>query len=152
MNAKKIMVLLVATCSLQLTAITSTMTHRTMGTSPLLYRMMDYSKRQTCFEIAPIFSGMYDATRVNENIILNGKNSLVFDQQGNGDLNPVWLNLMSNNTLADYNSTVTFSPTLTQSGALFHWYSDFDNMFVDVRTALVQTKTKIAINEVGGGN
>ena len=60
--------------------------------------------------------------------------------------------LMSNNTLADYNSTVTFSPTLTQSGALFHWYSDFDNMFVDARTALVQTKTKVAIEEIGGGN
>ena len=151
-NRKKLIALLVATCSSQTFAITSTMTHRTMGTSPLLYKMMDYAKQQTCFEIAPIYSGMYDATRVNENIILNGQNSLVFDQQGNGDLNPTWLNLISNNTLADYASTVTFSPMLTQSGALFHWYSDFDNMFVDARTALVQTKTEVAISEVGGGN
>ena len=87
--------------------------------------MIDYSKKQTCFEVAPIYSGMYDATRVNENIILNGSNSLTFDQQGNGDLNPTWLNLISNNIFADYASTVTFSPSLTQSGALFHWYTQF---------------------------
>ncbi len=151
-NKKKLMALLIAVHSWQLTAITSSMTHRVMSTSPLLYKMIDYSKRQTCFEVEPIFSAMYDASHTNENIILNSKSSLAFDQQGNGDLNPAWLNLMSSNTLADYSSTVTFSPTLTQSGALFHWYDQYDNMFIDLRTALVQTKTEVAIDEVGGGN
>lgn len=145
--------LLLLTIPMQIAASSSNMTHRVMGTSTLLYKMMDYSKHQICFETAPIFSSMYDIPHINSNIILNGKSSLVFDQQGNGDLNPTWLNLMSNNTSADYYSTVTFTPSMTQSGALFHWYDQLDNdMFFDIKTALVQCKSEVAITEVGGGN
>ena len=129
------------------------MTHRVMSTSPLFYKMIDYSKHQTCFEVAPIFSSMYDSSHVNQNIILNGKNSLFFDQQGGGDINPMWLNLMSNNTLANYKSTVTFTPRFTESGALFHWYDQSDsNVFIDIKTALVQCKSEIKISEIGGDN
>ncbi len=150
---QKLTALVVLTNSMQISAITSNMTHRVMGTSPLLYKMMDYSKHQTCFEVEPIFSSMYDAPHVNSNIILSGKSSLIFDQQGAGDLNPTWLNLMANNTSANYYSTVTFTPKLTQSGALFHAYDQFDNnIFFDAKTALVQCKSEVAINEVGGDN
>lgn len=149
----KLAALVVLTSSAQLSASSSNMTHRVMGTSQLLYKMMDYSKHQICFETAPIFSSMYDPAHVNSNIILSGKSSLIFDQQGGGDINPTWLNLMANNTSADYYSTVTFTPSMTQSGALFHWYDQLDNdMFFDVKTALVQCKSEVAINEVGGGN
>ena len=150
---KKATLLAMVTCSSQLSAITSNMSHRVMGTSPVLYRMMDYSKHQACLEVEPIFSRMYESSHVNNNIIIDSKNSLIFDQQGGGDINPTWLNLMSNNINADYKSTVTFTPNLSQSGALFHWYDQFDNnLFFDVKTALVQCKTEIEINEVGGGN
>jgi hypothetical protein len=151
-KTNKLALLFLLTCSIQISAVTSNMTHRVMGTSPLLYKMIDYSKHQTCFEIAPIFSSMYDSSHVNSNIILGGKNSLLFDQQGEGDINPVWLNLMSNNSLANYNSTVTFTPTLSQAGVLLHWYDQYDNIFFDVKTALVQCKSEVEINEVGGGN
>ncbi|MDP3788142.1 MAG: hypothetical protein Q8Q60_02345 [Candidatus Chromulinivorax sp.] len=152
-SIKKIITLFLLANVINIAAITSNMTHRVMGTSQLLYKMIDYSKYQTSFEIAPIFSSMYDAPHVNSNMILSGKSSLIFDQQGTGDLNPTWLNLMSSNTSADYYSTVTFTPKLTQSGALFHAYGQFDNdMFFDAKTALVQCKSEIEINEVGGGN
>lgn len=151
--SKKITTFFLLAQALQTSASSTTMTHRVMGTSPLLYKMMDYSKQQQCFEVAPIFSSMYDASHVTSNIILNGKTSLVFDQQGTGDLNPAWLNLMANNTSADYYSTVTFTPSMTESGALLHWYDQLDNnMFFDVKTALVQCKSQIAISESGGGN
>lgn len=149
---KKLIELLLIFNVVSISAITSNMTHRVMGTSPLLYEMIDYSKRKTCFEIAPIFSTMYDPAHTNANMILNGKTSLVFDQSGGGDLNPAWLNLMANNTVADYYSVVTFTPSLTQSGALFHWYDQYENMFIDIKTALVQCRSEIAITEDGGGN
>lgn len=133
-------------------SISSTMSHRTMSASPLLYRMIDYRKHQSCYEIEPIYMSMYDQEHTMEYLMPQGKQTLKFNQQGLGDINPAWLNLMSNNTFANYNSSVTFTPSLTQSGALLHWYKHFDNMFIELKTALVQCKSEIAINELGGGN
>ncbi len=133
-------------------SISSTMSHRTMSASPLLYRMIDYTKQQSCYEIEPIYMSMYDQEHTMEYLMPQGKQILKFNQQGLGDINPAWLNLMSNNTFANYNSSVTFTPSLTQSGALLHWYKHFDNMFLELKTALVQCKSEIAINELGGGN
>ena len=149
---KKVALFVLLTSSLQLSAITSNMTHRIMSTSPLLYKMIDYSKRQTSYEIEPIFSSMYDSQHTISNLTPLGKQTLTFDQQGQGDVNPTWINLMSNNTQANYNSQVTFTPNLTESGALLHWYNKFEKTFIDIRTALVQCKSEIEINEVGGGN
>jgi hypothetical protein len=149
---KKLIFMVLLVCSLQITAITSNMTHRVMSTSPLFYKMIDYSKRQISYEVEPIFSSMYDAQHTVANLTPLGKQTLVFNQQGTGDINPVWLNLMANNSLANYNSRVTFTPTLTQSGVLLHWYDQFDRAFIDIKTALVQCKSEIEINEVGGGN
>jgi hypothetical protein len=136
----------------QVRAISSNMTHRTMSASPLLYRMIDYSKRQNCYEIEPIYMSMYDQEHTIANLTPGGKQTLQFNQQGLGDVNPAWFNLMSNNTLANYNSHVTLTPSLTQSGALFHWYDQYDNMFLEIKTALVQCKSEISIEEIGGNN
>lgn len=140
------------TSSSQLTAITSNMTPRVISTSPLFYKMIDYSKRQTSFEVEPMFSAMYDSQHTISNLTPSGKQTLIFDQQGNGDVNPMWMNLMSNNLLADYFSTVTFTPKLTQSGMLFHFYDQFETTFIDIKTALVQCKSQIEVTEIGGGN
>jgi hypothetical protein len=136
----------------QVTAISSNMTHRSMSGSPLLYRMIDYAQPQNCYEVEPIFMSMYDQEHTIANLTPGGKQTLQFNQQGLGDVNPAWFNLMSNNTLANYNSHVTLTPSLTQSGALFHWYDQFDNMFLELKTALVQCKSQILIEETGGGN
>ncbi|MBV8660634.1 MAG: hypothetical protein JO129_00600 [Candidatus Dependentiae bacterium] len=149
---KKLTLFLLLATTPQIWGMSSTMTHRVMGTSPLLYRMMDYSKQQLCFEVEPIYSKMYDSAHVNEYLILNGKSNLSLNQQGNGDINPTWLNLMSNNTLANYNSTISFDPFLSQAGALLHFYDQYDNYFIDVKTALIECTTQIKLSEVGGGN
>ncbi|MBP6869421.1 hypothetical protein KBC04_00845 [Candidatus Babeliales bacterium] len=149
---KKSIIVVMVIASSQLSAITSNMTHRVMGTSPLLYKMIDYSKKEISFEVEPIYMGMYQNQQVITNIMPFGKRTLEFDQQGKGDINPVWMNLMSSNDSANYSSLVTFTPSLTQSGVLLHWYDNFDNMFIDIKTALVQCKSEIAMTEVGGGN
>ncbi|MGZ6251044.1 MAG: hypothetical protein ACXWL2_03385 [Candidatus Chromulinivorax sp.] len=143
---------IIATQFCQGSQISSTMTHRTLASSPLLYKMIDYSKKQRSFETEPLYVSTYDASRINQNIILGNKQTLIFDQQGQGDFNPSWINLMANTQQANYTSQVTFNPKLTQSGALFHWYDEFDKLFIDIRTALVQTKSQVLIQEVGGGN
>ena len=150
-NLKKLMFIIFVTQT-QLSAISSNMSHRTMSASPLLYKMIDYSQQQNCYEIEPIYMSMYDQTHTMANLMPNGKQTLQFSQLGTGDINPAWFNLMSNNTLANYSSQVTFTPSLTQSGALFHWYDQFDTMFLELKTALVQCKSDITITEIGGGN
>lgn len=149
---KKSTLFILLTSSLQLSAITSNMTHRIMSTSPLLYKMIDYSDRQMSYEIKPIFSSMYDTQHTVSNLIPQGKQTLTFDQQGLGDINPTWLDLMSNNSLANYNSKVTFTPKFTEAGALLHCYNQFDTAFIEIKTALVQCKSEIKIDEIGGGN
>lgn len=149
---KKLIISLLFLSSFQLAAITSNMTHRIMSTSPLLYKMIDYSKHEVSFEAEPIYMNMYQNQQAISSMMLSGKKTLEFDQQGNGDFNPMAMNLMSINENANYNSQVTFTPSMTQSGMLLHWYDNFENMFIDVKTALIQCKSEIAITEVGGGN
>jgi len=128
------------------------MSHRVMSTSPLLYKMINYSNRQISYSAEGIFSSMYDNQHTIANLTPEGKQTLTLDQQGTGDINPFWINLISNNSAADYNSDVTFTPKLTEAGALFHYYSQFEKTFIDVKTALVQCKSEVTIDEVGGGN
>lgn len=149
---KKLIISLLFFASFQITAITSNMTHRIMSTSPLLYKMIDYSKQEVSFEAEPIYMNMYQNQQAISNMMLSGKKTLKFDQQGNGDINPMAMNLMSINQDANYSSEVTFTPSMTQSGMLLHWYDNFEHMFIDVKTALIQCKSEIAITEVGGGN
>jgi hypothetical protein len=151
-KTNKLALLFLLACSIQISAITSNMTHRVMSTSPLLYKMIDYSNNQTSYELEPIFSAAYDTAHINENIMLNGESSLLLNQQGNGDINPYWLNLISNNGAANYNSILTFTPSLRQAGVLLHWYKQFKRSFLDIKTALVQCTSEITLSEVGGDN
>jgi len=151
---KKIAYCLLVSQIISLSAITSKIEHQTLTTAPLLYDLVDYLEDSPGLEVAPIYSRMYDQSTTNSHLILHGKNTLVFDQKGDGDLNPMWLNLMSDNQLADYRSQVTFSPKFSQAGALVHYYYTPDNhaWFFDVRTALIACQTEVAIEEKGGGN
>ncbi len=145
-------VILACAHTAQVSAISSSMTHRVLSSSPLLYKMIDYASFQNSFEVEPIFETMFNKFHTVANLVPFAKQQLIFDQQGNGDVNPIWMNLMSNNSLANYHSVVTLSPSLTQSGALFHWYDQFEHVFIEAKTALVQCKTALEISERGGNN
>lgn len=152
-NMKKLVICILSLyASHSIYAITSTQSHRVMATSPLLYKMIDYSKEQTSYEIEPIYSSMYDGTNTAANLIISGSETITLSQQGNGDINPAWLNLMSNNSLANYSSTVTFNPALSLGGVLLHWYEQYEKTFIEIKTALLQCKSQISITELGGGN
>jgi len=149
---KKFIAVLVVLSSSYLSAITSTMTHRVVSTEPLLYSMIDYSKQQLSIEAAPFYLSMYDTQHTNKNLILNGKSTLTLDQQGGGDINPTWLNLISNNDLANYNSEITLTPQLSQGGVLLHLYKEYKKYYFDIRTAILECSTQIKIEETGGQN
>ena len=134
----------------QLHAFSSTMNHRSVTSSPLLYKQIDYAHDQLSIEFEPLVSGAFDPEHIMANLSPNGKSSLSFNQQGLGDINPAWLYLQA--PFQDYNSTVTFTPTQQMFGMLFHCYKQFEYVFFDVKTSLLDCTTKINIAEVGGNN
>jgi len=149
---KKLSIALLLISNAHLGAITSNMTNRSVTTSPLLYKQIDYAQRETSFEILPIYVRMYDQQHTLSNLILDGKSTLTFNQQGKGDVNPTWFNLMSNNTAANYNSSVSFNPKNSQGGVLLHYYEQFKHLFIDVKSAVMECRSAIEITETGGGN
>ena len=149
---KKITAIIIVLSSSYLSAITSTMAPRTVTTEPLLYSMIDYSKQQLSIEASPFFLSMYDPEHVNQNIMLNGQSRIKLDQRGDGDINPTWLNLISNNTLANYRSDIILKPQLSEGGMLLHLYKEYKHFYFDVRTAILECSTQINMEEIGTKN
>lgn len=144
------LIAMVFMCGSQLDAFSSTMNHRSVTSSPLLYKQIDYAHDQLSIEFEPLVSGAFDPEHIMANLSPNGKSSLSFNQQGLGDINPAWLYLQA--PFQDYSSTVTFTPTQQLFGVLFHCYKQFEYAFFDVKTSLLDCKTKVSIAEVGGNN
>ena len=92
---KMITVLLLASASYQIHGYSSTMNHRTTVSSPLLYKVMDYSEKQLSIEFEPWVSGAFDADHIMANLSPNGKSTVILDQLGSGDINPEWILLMN---------------------------------------------------------
>ena len=149
---KIITVMLLASAGYQLDAISSVMNHRLTASSPLLYKVMDYSEKQLSVEFEPLVGGMFDPEHIMANLSPNGTSNLIIDQQGNGDINPEWILLVSNNDLGNYQSTINLHPELSMYGALFHCYKQFEHFYFDVKTALINCKTNIELTEFGGDN
>lgn len=144
------MILFLATPQLQ--SISTTMNHHSITSSPLLYKQIDYAYEQLSIEFEPLVSGMFDPEHTMANLSPNGKMTVSLNQQGRGDINSGWLYLGSSNSDFDYNSTVTFVPTQQIYGVLFHCYKQFEHVFFDLKTSLLECKNKISLLEVGGGN
>ncbi len=144
------MVILITAAS-QLHAISSAMNHRSVTSSPLLYKQLDYSHDQLSIEFEPLVSGMFDPEHTIANLTPGGKMTLSLDQDGKGDINPAWLYLQAP-FLNGYKSTVTFTPTQQMYGALFHCYKQFEYAFFDLKTSLLSCKTQVNVLEIGGGN
>lgn len=151
MNYLFFLVYVLVSC-LQLVSASSYIRPDVVSSNPLYFRMIPYDNPDNYIAVEPFFMRMYDAQKVNQSLILHGKSKLVLNQQGLGDINPVWLNLMSNSVLANYHSTITFQPVLQQAGVLLHWYDQVGNLFAEIKTALLQCTSGIKISEVGGGN
>jgi len=149
---KKTVVAFIILSSSYLSAITSAMTTRNIATEPLFFTIIDYSKKQLSLEIAPVFEQMYDSEQINQNLMINGQSTLKLDQQGNGDINPTWLNLISNNSLANYESTITLTPKTSAGGILLHLYKEYEHFYFDIRSAVLECSAQIAIEEIGGKN
>ena len=136
-------------CTSLLDAISTTMTHRTVSSMPLIYKQINYADPALSLEIEPWISGMFDPQHVMANLGINGQNFLSLNQEGLGDINPQYLLL--GNVGADYTSTITLNPELLMFGALVHFYKEFDNrVFFDIRSALINCRSKITIAEAGG--
>ncbi|MBV8661412.1 MAG: hypothetical protein JO129_04675, partial [Candidatus Dependentiae bacterium] len=149
---KKIIVAILIAFVPGLHAFSSAINHRPVTSSPLLYKQIDYTRDQLSIEFEPWVSGMFNPNHTTQIFTINNKLSLSLDQLGHGDINPAWLYLGSSNGQHNYASTISFTPTQQLYGLLFHCYKQFEYVFYDVKTALLQCKNKIAIEEVGGAN
>lgn len=131
------------------------MNHREVTSNPLLFKQDDYScfdDKTLSFEIVPWGSGTFDPAHTMANLGINGTDTMVLNQQGGGDINPELILLGSANVDRDYLSTVTLQPKMYMFGGLFHLYKQFKIFFLDLKTSLINCRTQIVIDEVGGGN
>lgn len=152
---KKLCTMVLIGFGFQLHSMSSVMNHRLVTTAPLLYKQDDYSKQNEntlSLEIEPWVSGMFDPQHTMENLGIDGKSIVRLDQLGSGDINPELILLASSNADANYYSSLTFTPQLLMYGALVHFYKQFEKVFFDIRTALIQCRTIVELAERGGDN
>lgn len=144
--------LLLLSTGYEIDAISSVMNHRNISSSPLLYKVMDYSEKQLSMEFEPWVSGMFDPDHTMANLSPNGTSTIRLDQLGFGDVNPEWILLGGKNSQANYQSTLHFKPELLMYGLLFHAYKQFQYWYFDVKTALLECQTNIELEEAGGND
>ncbi len=137
---------------LQLHGLSSSINHRLVTSSPLLYKQINYAHENLSIEFEPWFGQSFDPESIMKNLSPNNSSTISLNQQGNGDINPAWLYLQSTDQNQDYSSTVTFKPTQQMYGLLFHTYRQWQHLFFDFKTSLISCKNKISLQEVGGGN
>ncbi|MBP6870030.1 hypothetical protein KBC04_04055 [Candidatus Babeliales bacterium] len=148
---KKIVTVMACIFTMQeLYSISSFMSHRVTSSSPLLYKVMDYSEQQLSVEFEPWVGGMFDPAHTIANLAPQGTSDVRLDQLGHGDMNPQWIYL--GNQPRDYASVIELTPEISMFGLLFDFYKQFEYWYFDVKTALMRCKTNINITEVGGGN
>lgn len=136
----------------ELYAISTTMNRRLVTSSPLLYKQVDYAHQALSFEIEPWVSGMFDPQHTMGNLGINGQSNMSLNQQGLGDINSELILLGTRTTANDYASVMTLQPELLMYGALLHFYKQFEYVFFDIKTAVLNCKTIIDITEFGGNN
>ena len=146
-SVRKIITMMLLSCSVNMHAISSAMNHRLVTSSPLLYKQINYSEKEMSFELEPFISGMFDPDHTMANLGINGQSSIALNQNGFGDFNPELILLSSTNH--DYVSTMTLHPELFMFGALLHFYKQYEHIFFDIRTSILNCKTQINIAEFG---
>jgi len=149
---KVIMVILFVSTGFQLYTISSVMNHRLTTSSPLLYKVMDYTDKKLSIEFEPWVAGMFDSQHTIANLTPDNRSSLLLDQLGRGDINPEWILLAANDSNADYQSIIELTPQLSMYGLLFHCYKQFEYFYFDIKTALVACTSQIKLAEAGGDN
>ncbi|MGZ6254901.1 MAG: hypothetical protein ACXWL5_02865 [Candidatus Chromulinivorax sp.] len=149
---KKVVFVALCLFGTSLDAISSIINRHNITTSPLLYSQVDYTSKNTQIEFEPLVSGLFDTNHLIANATPENKLTLSLNQQGLGDINPEWLSLISSNDAQDYSSTIMFQPNQQIYGLLFHAFKQFDYLFFDLKTSLLQVKNQMNIIETGGGN
>lgn len=133
-------------------AISTTMNHRLLSSSPLQFKQIDYAHKSFSFEIEAWASGMFDPKHTMENLGIYGQNQILLSQEGIGTFNSELIALAVPNSVPNYLSWVKLTPELMMYGELLHVYKQWNSLFLDVRTALISCSSKIDIEEFGGGN
>ena len=128
------------------------MNHRTVTSAPLQFKQMDYSDKSLSFEMEAWASGLFHPDHVMENLGINGQSSMQLNQLGKGDFNPQNILLAAAGNIPNYASTLNFEPELKMFGGLLHFYKQFENVFFDIKTAILNCQTKLTLRELGGDN
>lgn len=132
-----------------LQSISTVMSHRTISSSPLQYKQINYGQLAGSFEVEFWSAGMFDPTHTMANLGINGLSSFRLSQAGLGDVNSQLLLLATAGQNPDYYSSIDLKPNLMMYGQLIHGYKQFDYLFFDIKTALISCATSIKIQEIG---
>ena len=149
---KKLIVTGLLVCGSILQAYSTIMDHRTVTSAPLQFKQIDYSDKSLSFEMEAWGSSLFHPEHVMENLGINGQFSMSLNQQGLGDINPELILLGTATQAENYTSTMNVEPELWMVGGLFHFYKQWESVFFDIKTALLNCQTQLEIDELGGGN
>ena len=147
---KKLMIAGLLICGSDLHPYSTIMDHRTVTSAPLQYKQMDYNDQSLSFNVSAWGSSLFHPEHVMENLGINGQDTLHLNQLGLGDFNPQNILLEEAGRVPNYTSTVTFDPKMYMVGALVHFYKQWEHVFIDIKTALLNCHTQLEITEVGG--
>ncbi len=147
---KKIICVGLLSCAFSLHSISTVMNHRLISSAPLQYKQIDYSENQMSFEIEPWISSMFDPKHTMENLGINGQSGITLNESGFGDINPEYILLGPTNH--DYTSMMHLTPELSMFGVLLHFYKQYEYIFFDIKTAVLNCKTIINIQEAGSND
>ena len=102
------------------------------------------------FTIKPFYQSSHSANALARFFLPNNKTCVTLREDGGGDINPLWLNLISApNTF--YSSNISLKPQRTSAGAVFTWYRELNSyvqsLWFGINTALVHAQHNLNVRE-----
>ena len=109
----------------------------------------------TKISVKPFYQNSHAAHSLAKFFLPNKKTSVTLREDGTGDINPLWLNLISP-AHTSYASTLSLKPKRTSTGAVLTWYSDLssyvNHLWLGINTAIVHTKHNLHLQESNSAN
>jgi len=104
-----------------------------------------FSSDKKVFFLSPFLQVSFKNSSLAQQFTVNEFDNFVLDQQGLGDINPLWFNL--GNFEKNYTSTVKFSPQFIRAGSGFHIHANFLKAFLQIDGAVLSMITNMRVQE-----
>lgn len=94
----------------------------------------------------PFFMRSTNSSSLARYFLPNNKETIVLDEAGNGDVDPLWFSLISPEGTF-YTSDVSLSPVRTVGGSLFTAYAFYNCWWFGLNTTLMNVRTNLNVQE-----